>query len=712
MVGDRRLVGGVTGVDDLDPAAGDVVRVPVGTQRHDLLVQASADLPGPGDDERLAGRAAGTTAALPRDGGGGPHQLGDGVAPCLPVLHEVVGQRLQPGGSAVDGVDHGHRLLDPCAFGVVQARGGLVRGAVDRGGVDVGREAHLDQSRLKVHRDGGAVGDRTGEVVHVDHVAEHGLGVPLPRDRRPGEGNERRVRQRVLEVPGVPVEVVVVAAVRLVDDEHDVAPLGQHGVPAARPLLLRGEAELLQRREVDAARGASSELGAQFAATRDLARLLGKQLRPGEGLEQLIVQVGAVGDDDDRGVLHRRVAGDRRRVQLHLHRLARALRVPDDARTSVATYRLRRRGDRLGDGEVLVRLRHPLVQAVLVGVEGDEAAQQLAETLGVEQPVEGDLQRRARLDLAEEAVVVHQVQRPVSLGPTVRPDEATVVVHVPRRVVVERCERRPVLGHDPVADHGEHAEAERHRQLAQVGAELCVGGGDVGVRGAGVLQLDDHHRHAVEVEDHVEASLDVAVHDPDLVDGEPLVLVLVRGDQPDGRRLLPAVVDVGDPVPVDEDVVDPLVLGDGVLRRGAKDLHKGLFEVLPRYLGIEAADGGAHPGGDRELGPRLSLRLLPQCRITRMADGGDRARRDLVPAQRLPAERLRQVVERELFPVGFVRSHASSVVVAIVVAIRRGCGPRHPSWPTGPPVAAGSPGNHPYQLDPEVTSGSSRRVHP
>ena len=53
----------------------------------------------------------------------------------------------------------------------------------------------------------------------------------------------------------------------------------------------------------------------------------------------------------------------------------------------------------------------------------------------------------------------------------------------------------------------EHAEPEGHRELAQVGLQLGVRRREVGVLGAGLLELDDRDRHAVEVEHDVEAAL-------------------------------------------------------------------------------------------------------------------------------------------------------------------------------------------------------------
>ena len=108
------------------------------------------------------------------------------------------------------------------------------------------------------------------------YVAEDLLGVAVVEgDRRAGERDQRRVRQGVAQVPGVAVEVVVVAAVRLVDDHDDVAAVGQQRVLGAGVLLGLAAAELLQRGEVDAAGGAVAQLVAEFGALRDLLGVLG-----------------------------------------------------------------------------------------------------------------------------------------------------------------------------------------------------------------------------------------------------------------------------------------------------------------------------------------------------------------------------------------------------------------------------------------------------
>ena len=55
--------------------------------------------------------------------------------------------------------------------------------------------------------------------------------------------------------------------------------------------------------------------------------------------EQLVVEIVAVGQHDQRWVLHRRVLDDLAGVERHQQALAGALRVPDDADLAVAAGR-------------------------------------------------------------------------------------------------------------------------------------------------------------------------------------------------------------------------------------------------------------------------------------------------------------------------------------------------------------------------------------
>ena len=132
-------------------------------------------------------------------------------------------------------------------------------------------------------------------------------------DGRAREADERGVRQRVAHVPCEAVDEVVLAAVRLVGDDDDVAPLRQRGVRVA-PVL---RVEFLDRGEHHAARG-DRQLLAQVGAALGLRRRLSEQvLAAREGAEELVVEVVAVREDDDGRVLHRRLARDRAGVEGH-----------------------------------------------------------------------------------------------------------------------------------------------------------------------------------------------------------------------------------------------------------------------------------------------------------------------------------------------------------------------------------------------------------
>ena len=159
--------------------------------------------------------------------------------------------------------------------------------------------------------------------------------------------------------------------------------------------------ELLDRREHHAA-GGDRQLLAQVGAALRLRRLLAEQvLAAREGAEELVVEVVAVGEDDDGRILHGRLACDGAGVEGHRQALARALCMPDDADAAVARRaagllaslvatalftdahnRARRGGpqglaDRDSHGVELVVAGHLLQEdAAAVVLEDDEVAEQ------------------------------------------------------------------------------------------------------------------------------------------------------------------------------------------------------------------------------------------------------------------------------------------------------------------------------------------------
>ena len=149
----------------------------------------------------------------------------------------------------------------------------------------------------------------------------------------------------------------------------------------------------------------------------------------GEGAEELIVEVVAVGDHDDGRVLHRRVQDHASRVEGHREALARALRVPDDAHASIARFTARLapspvpsrcvRDVPLGESRCAQRFFHRSidgVELVIAGhlldelaaalvLEDNEITQKVEKTAPLKNAIEQHLElrnRRRRIDFAGE----------------------------------------------------------------------------------------------------------------------------------------------------------------------------------------------------------------------------------------------------------------------------------------------------------------------
>ena len=155
------------------------------------------------------------------------------------MFDDVPGDDLQ----ALLGADDG---LELCPLGLelllaldLLAFGGVLEVRVDLRPLGF-VERELGEAAFVVDGHRGAVLHGALDVVDADVVTEHGARVGiLELDRRAGEADERGVRQRVAHVPREAVDEVVLAAVRLVGDHHDVAALGEHRMPVA--LVFREE---------------------------------------------------------------------------------------------------------------------------------------------------------------------------------------------------------------------------------------------------------------------------------------------------------------------------------------------------------------------------------------------------------------------------------------------------------------------------------------
>jgi hypothetical protein len=224
-------------------------------------------------------------------------------------------------------------------------------------------------------------------------------------------------RQGIPHVPGQPVNQVVLAAVGLVGDDDDVAAVAQSG----HLLALVGQ-ELLDGGEHHVAACHCQQLAHVFAV-RSLHRRLSKDVVATLKLtEKLIVQVVAVGQHHQRGVLHGRVPHHPRGVEKHRETLAAALRMPDHARATVAGLSAVH-ASRPGHAQVVAQLvllvhaagadgflhrhvdrmelviaRDDLVQLAAVGFffEDDEVFEQVQEAPPVENPAHQHLKLQRR----------------------------------------------------------------------------------------------------------------------------------------------------------------------------------------------------------------------------------------------------------------------------------------------------------------------------
>ena len=133
-------------------------------------------------------------------------------------------------------------------------------------------------------------------------------------------------------MPRKAVDKVVLAPMRFVGDDDDVAALREHRMTVA---LIFGK-EFLDRCEHHAA-GRDRQQPAQMTAAFGLHWRLTQQFTAArKRAEQLVVEVVPVGQDDEGRVFHRRLANDPPGIKRHRQALARALGVPDDADAPIA----------------------------------------------------------------------------------------------------------------------------------------------------------------------------------------------------------------------------------------------------------------------------------------------------------------------------------------------------------------------------------------
>ena len=128
-------------------------------------------------------------------------------------------------------------------------------------------------------------------------------------------------------MPRKSVDKIVLAAVRLIGDDHNIAPCRKHRMGIA--LLLRKK--LLDRRKHHAP-GRHRELLTQISASTRLRWRLTQQIpTTRKRTKKLIIQIVAIRQNHNRRILHHRIPNNSPGVKSHRQTLTRPLRMPHHA---------------------------------------------------------------------------------------------------------------------------------------------------------------------------------------------------------------------------------------------------------------------------------------------------------------------------------------------------------------------------------------------
>ncbi len=626
-----RLVCGRAGDDHLDGAPGRIVVVPAGAQGDDLLVQPGADLAAHGHDHALAGAGGGARLEMAHDVLGhfleawpGAHQLFQlrpaalGRLACGDILF-VLEDLLHLG---VEG-------LDICLVDIQPGQAAFVvdgyRGAILHGVLDV-----VDAHVVPEDCPGVLVLTLNGSAGKTD---ESGIG----------QGIAQMLGEAILIASGLLVQhgaEAVLGAVGLVGDHHDVGALGELGKARLPPLGL----ELLHGGEDDAAGGPVLQQFAEMVPPLCLQRRLPQQgAGTLEGLEELAVQVVAVGDHHHGGVLHLGLLHELGGEEHHGQALARALGVPHQATAARAR---RHAAGIVGAGPVfhLVAGR---------GGRHQRGAHCLAH--GMELVVGGDFLNDAPLILLEEHEIAQVVQQEM-MG-----EEAThhllqlefqqglVVFVVDGAPGQEALPRRGERAHPRMGAVGDHQCLVGHEQgldLGLVGLQLVEGPPDVRLLIGRVLQLQHCNGQAVDEAHQVGAPGLLGALHRELVDHqEAVALRALEIHQPHPvAALAPGLVHLHRHA-----IHQPFVEGAvAEKQRGVRCLGDMVHHFVERGCGdggVQNPQGLLQPAGQDDLAVILALRRLA-------------IRGNVRPEAGLPAALL-EPAKGELFQVIFADHEAS-----------------------------------------------------
>ena len=434
---------------------------------------------------------------------------------------------------------------------------------------------------------------------------------------------------------GEAVDEIVLAAVSLVGNDHDVAALRERRIGVA---LLFGQ-ELLDGGEHHAS-GCHREPAAQIGSTLGLGRRLSQEVpAAGEGAEELVIQVVSVCQHHHGRVLHGRLADDAPGVEGHGQALARTLGVPDhpDAPVAGRTATLAARlvepalfgrlqfgcpqslGDRHLDRVELVIAGHLLDQrTAAIVLEHDEVADQ----------------RKKSLRFAD------AFQHHLQLG-QMRSGQRFPADGAPGFEPLPPCGESAHAGLDPVGDHEHLVHGEEAGQFRFVGLKLLPSCPEGGVLIGRLLELDDAQRQAVDEQHHVGPAGVLILCDGELVDRQPVV----AGGfvEVDDLHLRPANGAFGRPVLHRHALHQHPVKGAvSSFQRGplwSDQLAKGVLKSVCRQVRVDCGQGIA-----QALGQHYFAIIGSLC--------ARRVRCNVGSVGHLPPD-IRQPVQRDLLDIGF-----------------------------------------------------------
>ena len=305
-----------------------------------------------------------------------------------------------------------------------------------------------------------------------------------------------------------------------------------------------------------------------------------------EGAEELVVQIVAVGEHDERGVRHLGLAHELAGVEGHGEALAAALGMPDDAHAVVAGDGPDGGRDRLVHRPVLMVRGHDLGDRGAVDLEDDEVAHDVEEAaLLKDAPHEGRKLRRALLR------------------------DRRAVDGAPGHEALPGAGERAVARLDAIAGDEKLVRREQAGDLLLVGLHLVEGLPGRGLGVARVLELDDGQRQAVDEHDHVGPTVRLALHHRELVDRQPVVgCGVVEDDEPglvagDGA-VGPCVLDVDT---VDEQAVEAAVVLEQARALDDKHLLQRVVERRRRQTRVDALERRAQTPREDDFGEVVPL---------------------------------------------------------------------------------------------------------